>query len=439
MASTLTISWTAPTPCVGCTYEYRYKLSSDTTFISGSTSNTSVVISSLTDGATYNYQVRTVCGPVRSLWSTSSTVTCDTAPTPAPTVAPTQTPAPTVAPTTPPTTPAPTVAPCGAPTISSVTRSGLNDISVGFTTSSGCVATHLEYSLDNSSWSSQNSGGCTSPRTLTISPNNQSIVYVRMRQSCQGVDYSSYSNVFTLAAVVTQTPEPTVTPTIQITNCVRLVKRRPVVDPNCSFTRTQSVTVTLYDSTGANVQNASYDVTVTLDVDGPEGEPTTWDLVIPPGQSSVTDEIVTSEQTSGNCTSRDGTAVTRVVGGITSISNPSIVECTGTLPPPPGVTLNAFYYGQGLPTSIGHCGTNYTINASFFATGSTISGLSNQTIYTNNIGSTAFDGGGLWYPVSVTTGTNTENGQYNAIKINSNGFVEDIVYVGNCSGGAVPI
>jgi hypothetical protein len=429
MASTLTISWTAPTPCVGCTYEYQYKLSSDSAFISGSTSNTSVVISSLTDGATYNYQVRTVCGPVRSLWSTSSTVTCDTAPTPAPTVAPTETPAPTVAPTTPPTTPAPTVAPCGAPTISSVTRSGLNDISVGFTTSNGCVATHLEYSLDNSSWSSQNSGGCTSPRTITVSPNNQSIVYVRMRQSCQGVDYSSYSNVFTLAAVVTQTPEPTPEPTsIPITNCVRLVKTRPMFQPDCSLTKIQRVTVTLYDSTGATEVDATYDITVTLGGTGDDGEPTTWDLVIASGESSAYDDIVVAEQTSGECDERDDTAVTRLVGGISSISDPSIVECEAVAPPE-GTILNEFYYGQGLLTQGAHCGTNYTINASFFSSATIISGLLNQTIYTTNTASAAFNGNNLWYPVALESDTNTLNGQYWVILIDSNGTVQNIVFI----------
>lgn len=92
----LTISWTAPGSCAGCTYEYRYKLSTDTTFITGATSNTSVSISSLTDGATYNYGVRTVCGSVRSAWSSAATVTCDTEPaltvTPTPTTTPTPTP-----------------------------------------------------------------------------------------------------------------------------------------------------------------------------------------------------------------------------------------------------------------------------------------------------------------------------------------------------------
>jgi hypothetical protein len=113
----LTISWTAPTPCVGCTYEYRYKLSTDTTYITGATSNTSVSISSLTDAATYNYGVRTVCGSIRSAWSSAATVTCDSEPpltaTPTPTTTPT--PTPTVGTTVTPT-PTPTATPTPTPT-----------------------------------------------------------------------------------------------------------------------------------------------------------------------------------------------------------------------------------------------------------------------------------------------------------------------------------
>jgi hypothetical protein len=111
----LTISWTAPTPCVGCSYEYRYKLSTDTTYITGATSNTSVSISSLTDGADYDYGVRTVCGELRSTWSAAATVTCDTAPTPTPTSTPTATPTATPTPT-PTATGEPTSTPTPTPT-----------------------------------------------------------------------------------------------------------------------------------------------------------------------------------------------------------------------------------------------------------------------------------------------------------------------------------
>jgi hypothetical protein len=236
----------------------------------------------------------------------------------------------------------------------------------------------------------------------------------------------------------TQTPTqtPTSTRTVQITNCVRLVKSRPMRQTDCSLNFVQRVTVYLYDSNGANPQNATYDITVTLDGTD-DGEPTTYDIVILPNESFGYIDVITDEQTSGDCENRDDTRVLRTVGTIVSISNPSINVCTTTLPPPEGTVLNGFYYGQGVSTSTGNCGTNYTINASFFATGSTITGLFNQTIYTNDLGSTAFNGSGLWWPVALETGTSTEFGNYNVIKINSNGSVEDIVFI-NSSCEAIP-
>lgn len=85
MGATLTISWTRPTNCTLCTFEYGYKLHSDTTYITGATlSGTSQVITGLVNGASYDVRLRTVApdtdgvtGPIRSRWITSSVVTCD--------------------------------------------------------------------------------------------------------------------------------------------------------------------------------------------------------------------------------------------------------------------------------------------------------------------------------------------------------------------------
>jgi hypothetical protein len=281
--------------------------------------------------------------------------------------------------------------------------------------------------------------------TSTVVPDEATIIRVKSTGTCTTYDdYTLASQTPTptpTPTAVAQTPTPTPTPTatgeVQITNCVRLVKSRPAVDPNCSTTRIQRVTVTLYDSTGANEVDATYDITITLGGTGDDGEPTTWDLIIPPGESFAYDDIIVGEQTSGECTLRDSTGVTRLVGGIESISNSSIVECEA-IPPPEGTVFNTFYYGQGLSTSIAHCGTDYTINASFFATGSTISGLFGQIIYTTNTGSSAFNGLGLWWPVALETGTDTEFGNYYVIEIDSNGTVGDIAFIGDCDE-AVPL
>lgn len=99
----LILTWSPPADCNGCTFEYRYKLSSASTYITGATSNTVVTINGLVDAETYNYSVRTVCpdagGNLRSRWLNGSSVTCNTEPpllpTPTPTITPTPTPTPT--------------------------------------------------------------------------------------------------------------------------------------------------------------------------------------------------------------------------------------------------------------------------------------------------------------------------------------------------------
>lgn len=143
----LTISWTAPGTCVGCTYEYRYKLSTDSTFTTGSTSNTTITIPSLTDGANYDYGVRTVCGDIRSSWSAAATVTCDTAPTPTPTSTPTPTPTSTTTPTPTPTgdpttTPTPTPTATATPT-PTPTATPSSCLSGDLTTTGNCSGSDL--------------------------------------------------------------------------------------------------------------------------------------------------------------------------------------------------------------------------------------------------------------------------------------------------------
>jgi len=239
----------------------------------------------------------------------------------------------------------------------------------------------------------------------------------------------------TATPTVTPTPTPTITSTptgggVQITNCVRLVKDDAIASTDCSSDRVQRHEVTLYDPTGANIQNAPYDITVTLS-GTTAGQPSTWTLVILSGTNSAYEDIVTREFPT--CGNKNGMII-RYVSGITAVSPTNIGQCSPAPTPTGGVTLNRFYYGQGLSTAGAHCGIDYSISASFFSAASTISELFNGAIYTTADGTTAFNGLGNYYPVSLTSGTSTLNGLYNAIKINSNGFVEDLVFVnGGCS------
>lgn len=195
----LTISWTAPGSCVGCTYEYRYKLSTDSTFTTGSTSNTTVTIASLTDGADYNYGVRTVCGDIRSSWSAAATVTCDTAPTPTPT--PTSTTTPTPTPTGEPTatpTPTPTATATPTPTPTATPSSCLS----GDTTTTGnCSSSDLStFTLLNGY------SAVVEPQGFFYSGTGTRYAYAYLRTS-SGVDIQQ----FTMTQVDSNTP--TFTPT----------------------------------------------------------------------------------------------------------------------------------------------------------------------------------------------------------------------------------
>ena len=241
------------------------------------------------------------------------------------------------------------------------------------------------------------------------------------------------TNTPTPTPTATSTPTPTPTPTsggVQITNCVKLTVGTATFDDICPFNRIQRHTVTLYDATGATEVNAPYDITVTLT--GTEGgSPSTFDIIIPTGQSSAYEDIYTREQLSGSCGDRDG-LISRIYRGVSP--SPSNIGVCAPPPQPTGTTLTTFYYGQGLTNSNSHCGTDYTINADFYSSSTTISGLLNSTMYTTSNGTTAFNGLNLWWPVRIdSTPTTTLNGNYWSILIDSNGYVGDVVYInGSC-------
>jgi hypothetical protein len=83
---------------------------------------------------------------------------------------------------------------CCTPTITSASVSGGN-ISIFFTTGSGCsgcTATTIERSVDGSTWTGANTGGCNSPRVITAPTSS---MYYRMYQNC-GALTSSFSNSY---------------------------------------------------------------------------------------------------------------------------------------------------------------------------------------------------------------------------------------------------
>jgi hypothetical protein len=96
---------------------------------------------------------------------------------------------------------------CCTPTINSITASGAN-LDVYFTNPSGacisCSYTTIESSPNNSTWGGSNTGGCSSPRTITAPTSS---MYYRMKTGCTDGGVSSYSNsvLFTSSSAGTAT------------------------------------------------------------------------------------------------------------------------------------------------------------------------------------------------------------------------------------------
>jgi hypothetical protein len=118
--ASVTVNYTAG--CTGCTQEYRYALSSgniNTATVIPYSGSSPIIITGLTTGDSYVFQMRNVCELISSDWTSTQTVTCDgvITPTTTPTATPTATPTPTPTSTTTPTpTPTSTSTPTPTPT-----------------------------------------------------------------------------------------------------------------------------------------------------------------------------------------------------------------------------------------------------------------------------------------------------------------------------------
>ena len=109
--ASVTVNYTAG--CTGCTQEYRYALSSgniNTATVIPYSGSSPIVITGLTTGNSYIFQMRNVCELISSDWTSVQTVTCEgvITPTATPTSTPTPTPTATVAGPTATPTPTPT-------------------------------------------------------------------------------------------------------------------------------------------------------------------------------------------------------------------------------------------------------------------------------------------------------------------------------------------
>jgi hypothetical protein len=99
------------------------------------------------------------------------------------------------------------------------------------------------------------------------------------------------------------------------------------------------------------------------------------------------------------------------------------------------LVFSTFYLSEGVLDSNGHCGSNYITGTPIYVEGegTTPSFLLGKVAYTNPSLTTVFEGGALYYFVTLTSGSETNQFQtYTVIQINQFGEIVDIQDI-NCS------
>ena len=148
---------------------------------------------------------------------------------------------------------------CCTPTMNSVTESPTGTINLNFTLGSGtcdtCTATTVQKSYDGVNFGSNNTGGCTSPRTLSA---EAVPVWYRIITNCTGGGTSAASNAIRFESSLVP-----VASYVQVTDGISA--EFPTDCLGNSYTTTQFVTVATLLDQYYNPINAASNVTVTVE------------------------------------------------------------------------------------------------------------------------------------------------------------------------------
>jgi hypothetical protein len=130
-------------------------------------------------------------------------------------------------------------------------------------------------------------------------------------------------------------------------------------------------------------------------------------------------------------------AVTVTTTSTGTCTNSTTTNIAAFTPP----VFSTFYLSAGVLDNDGHCGQNYLTGTPVYVAGTitTVPPLLNQTLYSDTLLTTEFNGGNLYYFVDINSGASTTDfltnfAQYPVISIASNGYVGTYETVA-CSGG----
>ena len=174
------------------------------------------------------------------------------------------------------------------------------------------------------------------------------------------------------------------------------------------------------------------------------------------GTTYVAGPFNISGTTSGNITTELATGVTKAelltgytISGLSDLTTGGTIASTGvctttqqwqaypSATPTPTTTSSlpqtySFYISNSSTQDNGHCNQNQLMTMEILSTSNTIPFMLNTIIYDTN--GDPFNGNGLYYAVSVTSGDNTNNQPYQVILVNSAGEVTNVVTISDCSG-----
>jgi len=99
-------------------------------------------------------------------------------------------------------------------------------------------------------------------------------------------------------------------------------------------------------------------------------------------------------------------AVTVTTTSTGTCTNSTTTNIAAFTPP----VFSTFYLSSGVLNNDGHCGTNYLTATAVYVEGTitTVPPLLNQTLYSDTLLTTEFNGGNLYYFVDTTSGASTD-------------------------------
>jgi hypothetical protein len=264
------------------------------------------------------------------------------------------------------------------------------------------------------------------PKTITGIPDNVVSLFVKVDNGlCSGTT-QCISVTFVDEPTPTPTPTPTATsivptPTPTITPTATPIVATPTPTPTATpIIPTPTPTPT--DTPVSCVDGVSFEVDSAGEVRYVTCEGITEYVTFGIGPQTIADCI------ENNSLFALGATISQI-----SYGSPCVVPTPLPTPTPTPTSLIEYYRSNPSATALGHCNQNQLMTGPIYSYSGTITGMLFTTVYDGS--QDPIIGGNLYYAVSGTSGSNTNDLPYYVIQIDDFGSVNDVQYITSCDGG----